>query len=625
MDTVAERRRDMGAPPHLMTDVSHTKRRSHSSDASLHPPSTPHAVHSALGSQSAQHDGASMPQSTAHVRGSSYTSPGAVVQTYERHTSDISRAMIDLLTPLLPTDDEYRAKEATRRQLEQLAARVSPGAKLIAFGSMTNGFALRNSVRGTLGNETDEDDHDTSAAHAATYTRSASEMVEILGELIRKETDFYVLPLPKARIPIIKLSRAATSGAPYPIACDIGFDNQLALENTRLLLSYARIDPQRLRTLVLFLKVWTKRRKLNSPFTGTLSSYGYTLLILFFLVHVKRPPVLPNLQRISPAHTPEMLQGHNIHFYDDIEKLRTAWTSHCRESVGELLLDFFRFFSRDFNYAKDAISLSTEAGLVSKESRGWSTEYLCIEDPFQLGYNVSRTVTKDGLYTIRGEFMRAGRLLANRNVRADALIAELCEEREDELTQAPNYHARRFESSPRGGARMVWRDRRDGRRAEPGNLDGMHGFVFPPPPMFAPMPAAHAMQSAGAMLSRSADASPRTANMYFPVLGMPAMYAAPADASHAAKSVRSMSDAPASSPALRAESRFSQVPSHPFVLDDEVGKTAAMEHGTEGVKGGHPDTQPHPTHPTPGADAVRGNAHEPPSEEPDLFGMSPVW
>lgn len=25
---------------------------------------------------------------------------------------------------------------------------------------------------------------------------------------------------------------------------------------------------------------------------------------------------------------------------------------------------------------------------------------LCIEDPFQLGYNVSRTVTKDGLYTV---------------------------------------------------------------------------------------------------------------------------------------------------------------------------------------------------------------------------------
>lgn len=36
------------------------------------------------------------------------------------------------------------------------------------------------------------------------------------------------------------------------IACDIGFENRLALENTRLLLTYATIDPARIRTLVLF-------------------------------------------------------------------------------------------------------------------------------------------------------------------------------------------------------------------------------------------------------------------------------------------------------------------------------------------------------------------------------------
>lgn len=26
---------------------------------------------------------------------------------------------------------------------------------------------------------------------------------------------------------------------------------------------------------------------------------------------------------------------------------------------------------------------------------------LCIEDPFEISYNVARTVTKDGLYTVR--------------------------------------------------------------------------------------------------------------------------------------------------------------------------------------------------------------------------------
>jgi hypothetical protein len=41
-------------------------------------------------------------------------------------------------------------------------------------------------------------------------------------------------------------------------------------------------------------------RKINAPYKGTLSSYGYVLLVIYFLVHVKNPPVLPNLQQMPP-------------------------------------------------------------------------------------------------------------------------------------------------------------------------------------------------------------------------------------------------------------------------------------------------------------------------------------
>lgn len=53
-------------------------------------------------------------------------------------------------------------------------------------------------------------------------------------------------------IPIIKLSLQPSPSIPFGIACDIGFENRLALENTRLLFTYAAIDPTRVRTLVLF-------------------------------------------------------------------------------------------------------------------------------------------------------------------------------------------------------------------------------------------------------------------------------------------------------------------------------------------------------------------------------------
>lgn len=154
------------------------------------------------------------------------------------------------------------------------------------------------------------------------------------------ETKFHVKPLPHARIPIVKLSLDPSPGLPLGIACDIGFENRLALENTRLLMCYAMIDPTRVRTMVLFrksacrrfiwlivqrtqlsscklVKVWSKRRsvnfihatatfsyivnrKINSPYQGTLSSYGYVLLVIYFLVHVKNPAVLPNLQQMPP-------------------------------------------------------------------------------------------------------------------------------------------------------------------------------------------------------------------------------------------------------------------------------------------------------------------------------------
>lgn len=360
--------------------------------------------------------------------------------TVERYTADLTNCIIAFLTPILPTEEEYRIKEATRRQLERLTGKVSPGAKLLAFGSMANGFALKNSDMDLcclLANDEKEEKKEY-AVHP-----EASHLVEELGKLLRQETDYNVMPLPKARIPIIKISRPPTAELSYEISCDIGFENRLALENTRLLLSYAMVDPPRLRTLVLFLKVWTKRRKLNSPFTGTLSSYGYTLMMLFFLTHVKRPAVLPNLQRIPPSTGSQRkveevtLNGHNVYFYDDVAKLRKEWTSFNTENVGELLLDFFKYFSKDFGYSRDVISIKNENGVIPKDANTWNAE-LCIEDPFQSGYNVARTVTKDGLYTIRGEFMRAYRILTTRIDRVSFALAELCEEREDGLTRAPD-------------------------------------------------------------------------------------------------------------------------------------------------------------------------------------------
>jgi terminal uridylyltransferase len=79
------------------------------------------------------------------------------------------------------------------------------------------------------------------------------------------ETKFHVKPLPHARIPIVKLSLDPSPGLPLGIACDIGFENRLALENTRLLMCYAMVDPTRVRTMVLFRELLLSWVLLNPP------------------------------------------------------------------------------------------------------------------------------------------------------------------------------------------------------------------------------------------------------------------------------------------------------------------------------------------------------------------------
>ncbi|OJA17826.1 hypothetical protein AZE42_06159 [Rhizopogon vesiculosus] len=375
-----------------------------------------------------------MAQSSSSVQPGPYGAQRRHASKHRFFAVELSQALFDFVIQRLPTQEEMAVKEDVRKLLERLIRTIEPDSRLLSFGSTANGFSLRNS------------DMDLCCLIDSDERLSASDMVTMLGDLLERETKFNVKPLPHARIPIVKLSLDPSPGLPLGIACDIGFENRLALENTRLLMCYAMIDPTRVRTLVLFLKVWSKRRSINSPYQGTLSSYGYVLLVIYFLIHVKNPPVLPNLQQMPPlrpiSQEDTHIGGHNTWFFDDIELLRQRWQSSNTDSVADLLIDFFRYYSRDFTYNTGVASI--RGGLLKKESKGWQNEAssryndsrernrFCIEDPFEIDFNVARCVTKEGLYQIRGEFMRASRILAMRP-RAVAALAQLCEEKTETL------------------------------------------------------------------------------------------------------------------------------------------------------------------------------------------------
>jgi len=232
------------------------------------------------------------------------------------------------------------------------------------------------------------------------------------------------------------------------IQADINFSNALALHNTLLLRCYSLTDP-RVRPIVLFVKAWAKRRKVNSSRFGTLSSYGYVLMVLHFLVNIAKPPVCPNLQApqlYATADTwtehppPDMLvEGYDVRFWRDeaaIQALvRGGGGSRNTDPLGVLLRNFFNYYAAQgrmvigngFNWTQDVLSLRTPGGVRSKQEKGWTGakstttsdnreirhRYLfAIEDPFELDHNVARTVTHHGIVAVRDEFRRAWRILS---------------------------------------------------------------------------------------------------------------------------------------------------------------------------------------------------------------------
>ncbi|KAL7629165.1 hypothetical protein AAE478_000684 [Parahypoxylon ruwenzoriense] len=177
------------------------------------------------------------------------------------------------------------------------------------------------------------------------------------------------------------------------VQCDINFSAHLALQNTLLLRCYSYTDP-RVRPMVLFVKHWAKARGINTPYRGTLSSYGYVLMVLHYLINIAEPFVCPNLQQLAPpdpnlpAEALEgitVCRGCNVRFWRDEQEIhRLACQGHLnqnRESLGSLLRGFFEYYAqnnvmstthkRGFDWGRDVLSLRTHGGLLTKQEKGW--------------------------------------------------------------------------------------------------------------------------------------------------------------------------------------------------------------------------------------------------------------
>ncbi|KAI8468796.1 MAG: hypothetical protein J3K34DRAFT_386132 [Monoraphidium minutum] len=313
----------------------------------------------------------------------------------------LDRELRELAASLVPPEEEVARHRTAFQGLASLLRARWPGAGVSVFGSAANGLGVRdnNDIDVSLSLEGLEDSRE-----------AKGEVVEELARLLEAAGDLVgdLFAIPRARIPVIKLTHQGARGG----GVDITLNNDLAVANTALLRDYASLDP-RLRQLVMLIKHWAKRRRVNDAYTGTLSSYAYCLMAVAHL-QTRAPPALPVLQE-RPATKRQTIGGWVCDYCDDLPSL-AGFGSANTESLAELLASFFQYWAAGHDYRGAVVTIRRSAPLTKAE-KGWTMRVgterhlVCIEDPFETSHDLGRTVGPNGADRLRGEFRAAWRAL----------------------------------------------------------------------------------------------------------------------------------------------------------------------------------------------------------------------
>uniref|UniRef100_A0A8C1XQR0 Terminal uridylyl transferase 4 n=1 Tax=Cyprinus carpio TaxID=7962 RepID=A0A8C1XQR0_CYPCA len=234
---------------------------------------------------------------------------------------------------LSPSLIEQQKREQILGSLERFIRKeYNDKAQLCLFGSSKNGFGFRDS---------DLDICMTLEGHDNAEKLNCKEIIEGLAKVLKKHTGLRnILPITTAKVPIVKFEHRQSG-----LEGDISLYNTLAQHNTRMLATYAAIDP-RVQFLGYTMKVFAKRCDIGDASRGSLSSYAYILMVLYFLQQ-RQPPVIPVLQEIFDGCTvpQRMVDGWNAFFFDDLDELVSG--IDLRLFLRQFYFFFFFFFFTD--------------------------------------------------------------------------------------------------------------------------------------------------------------------------------------------------------------------------------------------------------------------------------------
>lgn len=300
-------------------------------------------------------------------------------------------------------DISKRDKSAIRIKLtlNGLARELGLNGSVETFGSFSNGFKTGTSDLDVVFTSHKSGSHDGDE-------QAVSILQKFAENLPLKDLGFTnITKIFQASVPLLKLTDMDSQ-----IEVDLCVNNELGVRNSLLLNTYCKYD-RRVLHLGRLVKEWAKKHELASSTDGCLNSYAYMLLVVFFLQSVQ-PPVVPNLQMLEQESflVPDRKWGGEDYWETKFKmNVDDLPPSSNKMSIGELLINFFQFYARDFDWRRHAVSMRRqETGkAVDKNSLVLpaNDDQWYVEDPFDLKHNLAGKCTRAGKKRILDEMKNA--------------------------------------------------------------------------------------------------------------------------------------------------------------------------------------------------------------------------
>ncbi|EEC08801.1 zinc finger protein, putative [Ixodes scapularis] len=304
------------------------------------------------------------------------------------HIMILNDVCLDVMRECSPRPHEEKDRNMLLHELESLIRELYSDARLTLYGSSCNGFGLaRSDLDICLTFDSSKDGKEL--CH--------SKMIPELAKKLRAHPDLdRIVPITTAKVPIVKFYHR-----PSRLEGDISLYNTLAQHNTRLLKVYSDID-KRVRVLGYTLKHFAKTCDIGDASRGSLSSYAYILMVLYYLQH-KRESLKAQLDFVSSARLRSCRDLKNI--FSVMTRIclqQSVWSEFGQnnESVGELWLGLLRFYTEVFDFRADVVCIR-QRKRITRLQKSWTSRCIAIEDPFELDHNLGSGVSRKSEELVR--------------------------------------------------------------------------------------------------------------------------------------------------------------------------------------------------------------------------------